>query len=229
MGRLCHNAGMLEFTLFSAFIVGFLGGGHCVGMCGGIVSAVSLSLPGQRPKAHYMLAYNAGRITSYAIAGLIAGLIGASGFFLEHVLPIEKFLYGLASIILILLGLYLAGVWSGILVLERLGGVLWKHIQPVSRHFLPLHSAAQAYALGMIMGWLPCGLVYSVLVAALASGSAARGAMLMLVFGCGTLPTMLMMGMAAVRLKAFLQRAWVRQGSGWLVFGFGVIGLIRLF
>jgi len=83
--------------------------------------------------------------------------------------------------------------------------------------------------LGLLWGWLPCGLVYSVLVAALATGSALEGGALMLAFGLGTLPALLAMGMAAVRLKRFLQHLWVRRGSGLLVLTFGVVGLMRLF
>ncbi len=219
---------MPELSLISALIVGLLGGGHCVGMCGGIVSAVSLALPGQRPRVDFLLAYNAGRIASYTAAGALAGAIGASGFFMQHVLPVEQLLYALASVMLVVLGLYLAGLWQGVLVLERLGGVLWKHIQPVSRHFLPMRSLPRALALGAVMGWLPCGLVYSVLVAALATGSVAQGALLMLAFGLGTLPTLMAMGLAAARLKNFLQHIWVRRGAGLLVMAFGVLGLWRV-
>jgi uncharacterized protein len=219
---------MPELSLISAFLVGLLGGGHCVGMCGGIVAAVTLSLPGQRSRAPYLLAYNSGRIASYALAGVLAGLIGASGFFLHHVLPVEKLLYALASLMLVVLGLYLAGLWQGVLVLERIGGVVWKRVQPLSQKLLPLRSAPQAFALGLVWGWLPCGLVYSVLVVALATGSGARGGLLMLAFGLGTLPTLLAMGMTAVRLKIFLQHIWVRRISGLLVLGFGAAGLVRL-
>jgi len=219
---------MPELSLISAFLVGLLGGGHCVGMCGGIVSAVSLTLPGQKPKSAYLLAYNGGRISSYVLAGILAGFIGASSFFLGHVLPVETLLYALASLMLVVLGLYLAGFWQGVLVLERLGGLLWKRIQPMSKRFLPLRSTPRAFLLGMVMGWLPCGLVYSVLVAALATGSALQGGLLMLAFGLATLPTLLAMGMAALRLKAFLQHVWVRRFSGLLVLAFGLIGLIRL-
>ena len=219
---------MPELSLISAFLVGLLGGGHCVGMCGGIVGAVTLTLPGQRPKVAYLFAYNGGRIASYTFAGVLAGLIGASGFFLNQVLPVERLLYALASLMLVVLGLYLAGVWQGVLVLERLGGILWKRVQPLSKKLLPLRSVPQAFALGLVWGWLPCGLVYSVLVAALATGSATQGGLLMLAFGLGTLPTLLAMGMAAVRLKGILQNLWVRRVSGLLVLGFGVVGLLRV-
>ena len=219
---------MLELSLASAFLVGLLGGGHCAGMCGGIVGAVSLSLPGSRPRIGFLLAYNLGRIASYGAAGLLAGAIGASSFFLDHVLPVERVLYALASVMLILLGLYLAGIWRGVVVLETVGGKLWRQVQPWSKRFLPVRTLPQALALGSIWGWLPCGLVYSVVVAALATGSPWRGAALMLAFGLGTLPALLAMGMAAVRMRAVLQHVWVRRLSGLVVIGFGLLGLWRL-
>jgi sulfite exporter TauE/SafE len=219
---------MLELSLASAFLVGLLGGGHCAGMCGGIVSAVSLSLPGSRPRIGFLLAYNLGRIASYGAAGLLAGAIGASSFFLDHVLPVERVLYALASVMLILLGLYLAGIWRGVVVLETVGGKLWRQVQPWSKRFLPVRTLPQALALGSIWGWLPCGLVYSVVVAALATGSPWHGGALMLAFGLGTLPALLAMGMAAVRMRAVLRHVWVRRLSGLVVIGFGLLGLWRL-
>src|SRR5450830_62321 len=220
---------MIELSLIGAFLVGLLGGGHCAGICGGIVGAVTMTLPKSRPKIGFLLAYNAGRITSYTLVGVLAGVIGASSFFLEHVLPIERILYGLASVMLIVLGLYLAGIWHGVTKLEKIGSVIWKKLQPLSKRFLPVTTVSQAFLLVIIWGWLPCGLVYSVLVAALATGSPAQGGMLMLAFGLGTLPVLLAMGMAAVSLKGWLQNIWVRRISGLLVLGFGVVGLIRLF
>ncbi len=219
---------MLELSLISAFLVGLLGGGHCVGMCGGIVGAVSIHLPQSKPKVPFLLAYNAGRILSYAIAGAIAGLVGASSFFLEHVLPIQHVLYGISSLMLIVLGLYLAGIWHGVTYLEKAGKAIWKTLQPYSKRYIPVQSFRQAFILGGLWGWLPCGLVYSVLIAAIATGSVMSGGLLMLAFGLGTLPTLLTMGMAAVRLKTVLQNIWVRRASGLLVLGFGLEGLLKL-
>ncbi|MEZ0318156.1 MAG: sulfite exporter TauE/SafE family protein [Methylophilaceae bacterium] len=219
---------MLELSLTAAFLVGLLGGGHCAGMCGGIVGAVTISLPGSKPKLPYLLGYNFGRIASYTIAGLIAGAVGASSFFLSHVLPIEKILYGLASVMLIFLGLYLSGISAALTKVESLGHVIWKRIQPYGKRFIPVQNPAQAFCLGLVWGWLPCGLVYSVLIAAIATGKPLQGALLMLAFGVGTLPTLLAMGLAAVRLKSLLQQSWVRRLSGLLVLGFGVAGLLRL-
>ncbi|ADQ85614.1 conserved hypothetical protein [Methylovorus sp. MP688] len=209
-------------------MVGLLGGGHCAGMCGGIVGAVSMSLPGARPRLPFLLAYNGGRILSYTLAGVLAGALGASSFFLGHILPIQKILYGLSSVMLVLLGLYLAGVWHGVTYVERLGSVLWRQLQPLSKRLLPVQSPWQAILLGAVWGWLPCGLVYSVLVAALAAGNALQGGLLMLAFGLGTLPTLLAMGMAAVKLKKVLQQGWLRKLSGLAVILFGLFGLYRV-
>lgn len=220
---------MLEFSLTAALLAGLLGGGHCVGMCGGIVGAVTMTLPGNRPRLPFVLAYNAGRIASYSLAGIIAGAVGASSFFLDHVLPVEKVLYALASVMLVLLGLYLAGIWRVLTRLEALGGRLWQHLQPYSKRLLPVRTLSQSLLLGMLWGWLPCGLVYSVLVAAVASGSPAQGGLLMLAFGLGTLPTLLAMGMTAVRLKRLLQQLWFRRLSGLVIAGFGLLALYRMF
>lgn len=219
---------MLELSLTAAFLVGLLGGGHCVGMCGGIVGAVTMTLPGSKPKWPFLLSYNLGRIGSYTLAGVVAGGIGASSFFLEQVLPIEKVLYALASLMLVLLGLYLAGIWRVLTRLEAVGGKLWQHIQPYSRRLLPVRTIAQSLLLGMLWGWLPCGLVYSVLVAAIATANPLQGGLLMLAFGLGTLPTLLAMGMAAVRLKSLLQNPWFRRLSGLAIAGFGLAGLLSL-
>lgn len=226
---------MIELSLISAFLVGLLGGGHCVGMCGGIVSAVSMHLPNQsknthqkHPKIFFLIAYNAGRILSYTLAGVLAGLIGASSFFLNHVLPIQHMLYLVSSVMLILLGLYLAGFWHGITVIENVGRALWVKLQPYSKRYIPVQNLKQAFVLGGLWGWLPCGLVYSVLIAAIATGSALNGGLLMLAFGLGTLPTLLAMGMTAVKLKTALQNVWVRRVSGLLVLGFGILGIFNL-
>jgi len=223
---------MIELSLLSAFLVGLLGGGHCVGMCGGIVGAVSMHLPNQtknQPKILFLIAYNAGRILSYTLAGLLAGLIGASSFFLNHVLPIQHLLYFISSLMLILLGLYLAGFWAGLTYIENAGRGIWAKLQPYSKRFIPVQNLTHAFALGGLWGWLPCGLVYSVLIASIATGSAISGGLLMLAFGLGTLPTLLVMGMIAVKLKATLQNVWIRRASGLLVLVFGLVGILRLF
>ena len=219
---------MPEISYVSVFLVGLLGGVHCVGMCGGIVTALSLSSTTRRPALPMLLAYNFGRIASYALAGAIVGAIGASTILLERFVPAERVLYGLANIMLILLGLYLAGLSRAVLALERVGSVVWARLQPLMKRFIPVRTLPQAFFTGAVWGWLPCGLVYSVLISALATGSAAHGALLMLAFGAGTLPNLLAMGLFAQRLQTLTRKPGVRLAAGLLVAAFGVWGLTRL-
>ena len=209
------------------FMVGLLGGTHCVGMCGGIVTALSLQLPGKGTHFFYHVAYSLGRITSYTVAGVIVGAVGSSTLLLEGFLPMQQVLYVLANLMLVLLGLYLAGIWHAVIYFERIGGVLWKRLQPFMKRLLPVKSVPRAFLVGTIWGWLPCGLVYSVLVSALASGNALHGGLLMLAFGLGTLPNLLAMGVFAQQLKFWMQNKATRLVAGCLVAGFGVWGLFR--
>ncbi len=214
---------MASVDLLTAFIVGLLGGVHCVGMCGGIVSALSLGQPQGRPATllSFQLAYNLGRISSYVIAG---ALMGAVGFFFSAMLPVQmgqKVLLSVAAVFLILLGLYLAGWLNWLARIEQVGGVLWKRIEPLGRGLLPVRSLRQALALGLLWGWLPCGLVYTALVWTVSSGGALKGALLMLAFGFGTLPNLLLMGSAASWLARFTRKPHIRQIAGALILVYG--------
>ena len=223
----------MDFAPYLAvFLVGLLGGVHCVGMCGGIVSALSVNtvrLPGHsnRSELPVHLAYNLGRVASYTVAGAAMGALGSLGLLLENFLPVQLTLYVLANLMLVALGLYLTGVTAALGFLERLGQRLWHRFQPLTRRFLPVRSPAQALPLGMLWGFLPCGMVYSVLTTALLSGNAVRGAGLMLAFGLGTLPNLLLAGLLAKHLRDLTRRKVVRLASGLLVLGFGVFGLVN--
>ncbi len=216
---------MPDSAYLALFLVGLLGGTHCVGMCGGIVGALSLGAPA-RWSMH--LAYNAGRIISYAAAGALAGVLGAASLSLDGQAPVRLTLYLLANLMLVALGLYLLGVTRALAFTERAGQHLWRLIQPLTRRFLPARTIAQAFPLGLLWGWLPCGLVYSALATALSAGSSERGALLMLAFGLGTLPNLLLAGILLARLNEFVRRPVVRIASGLLVLGFGIYGLIGL-
>lgn len=214
----------------AVFLIGLLGGVHCAGMCGGIVSVLSaqtVRLPGAPSGLPLHLAYNLGRISSYVIAGALVGAIGSFGLLFKDMLPVQMALYVAANLMMIALGLYLTGFTRSLAFTERLGQSLWKRIQPHTRRFLPVRSVAQAYPLGLLWGWLPCGMVYGVLTAALLSGSAQRGAATMLAFGLGTLPNLLLAGLLLQRLRSIVQVRWVRLGSGLLVMAFGIWGLVN--
>lgn len=218
---------MTEFSLLTALLAGLLGGVHCVGMCGGIVAAFSFRADGSTPPFRLHLAYNLGRVSSYVLFGTLAGALGAS-LKLTGFMPVQTLLYVLAQAVMILLGLYLAGFNRWVLIFERAGGGLWRMVKPLFQKLLPVRSLPQAVLAGMAWGWLPCGLVYSVLVSALAAGSAPSGAALMLAFGLGTLPNLLGMGLFARQLQPFMQQRWVRRAAGLMVAGFGVWGLLTL-
>lgn len=216
---------MPDSAYLALFLVGLLGGTHCVGMCGGIVGALAMGAPG-RWSMH--LAYNAGRILSYTVAGAAAGALGAASMSLEGQMPVRLVLYLLANLMLVALGFYLLGVTRALAFTERAGQHLWRRLQPLTRRFLPARTVGQALPLGFLWGWLPCGLVYSALATSLTAGSAGRGALLMLLFGLGTLPNLLLAGILFARLNEFVRRPVVRTLSGLLVLGFGLYGLLAL-
>jgi sulfite exporter TauE/SafE len=218
---------MPELSLLASFLVGFLGGAHCVGMCGGIVAAMSFQGSVRQPFSMH-LGYNLGRILSYTLAGALAGLIGSAAFLSDRLLPLQQGLYVVAQWVLILLGLYLAGLSQAVRLLERAGGALWARLQPHLARMLPIRSPIQALLAGGLWGWLPCGLTYSVLVSALASGGVVQGAGLMFAFGLGTLPNLLAMGWAADRLRAIAADRRIRRLAGLAVALFGVWGLGRM-
>ena len=206
--------------LISALVLGLLGGGHCLGMCGGLMGALTLAIPPEQRgrRLQLLLAYNLGRILSYASAGLLFGLAGwavASS-------PAAMLLRIVAGLLLISMGLYLGGWWSGLTRIEALGRGLWRHIQPVASRLLPVSSLPRALLLGALWGWLPCGLVYSTLLWAASQGDALDSGLLMLAFGLGTWRVLLAPGMAAERLTDLLRRRGVRMAGGLLVILFGL-------
>jgi sulfite exporter TauE/SafE len=207
----------------AVFLTGLLGGVHCAGMCGGIVAALSGQAGSSRLPLH--LAYNLARVTSYAAAGALAGIVGSLGLLLDGVLPVQLALYILANAMLIALGLYLTGVTRIATAMERLGMGLWRRLQPLTRRLLPADTLPRALGLGLLWGWLPCGLVYGVLATALLSGNALDGAAIMAAFGLGTVPNLLLAGLAMRRFTSRLQARPVRVAAGSLVLGFGVYGL----
>jgi sulfite exporter TauE/SafE len=220
--------------LAAAFLVGLLGGVHCVGMCAGIVGTLTMALPpGSRARpgllAIYQLAYNVGRLSGYALAGALMGGVGQLAVAVMPVQYAQRALYAVAAVFMILVGLYLGGWWPAIERLERLGGLLWRRLEPVGRRLLPVRSVGRAAAVGLVWAWIPCGLVYSVLVWSVSAGNAANGALLMLAFGLGTLPTLMGLGLLAGAAARVTGQTWVRRLAGALVTGFGLYALWQLF
>jgi len=215
----------------TAFLVGLAGGVHCAAMCGGIVAALNLRASVSMPagaRFGRQLAYSLGRVASYAFAGAVAGGVGGLGLLYDGVLPARLILLIIANALIILLGLYLAGLGTAVLALERAGGVVWRTLARLGARLTPAETSPRALAVGLAWGWIPCGLVYSVLATALVSGSALAGAGVMAAFGLGTLPNLLAMGLVAQKLQRFLRRPRVRLAAGLAVALLGVIGLARV-
>jgi len=219
---------MTEFSIIAVFFVGLLGGVHCLGMCGSLVGILTGQLPKSGSHWQFHLAYSVGRVASYTIAGALAGAVGQAGLMFRDVIPVQHLLFALSSLMLIALGLYLAGIWGAVRRIEGVGRRLWMRIQPLTRGLFPVSTPLRAFLLGTLWGWLPCGLVYSVLITALASGHALNGAGVMLAFGLGTLPNLLAIGLFWEKIKSWVQSSRVRRVAGLLVVCFGVYGLVKV-
>lgn len=213
----------------AALLIGFLGAGHCIAMCGGVAAAFSMAIPPTQRRWQwlYLLSYNAGRIISYALAGALVGGVFAGLADISLGKQGLLWLRLLAGIMMVLLGLYLARWWSGLLALERLGNGLWRHIKPLAGRFVPFRHPLAALPFGMIWGWLPCGLVYSALTWSAVSGGAASGALVMALFGLGTLPTLLALGGLAGSLRHWLNHPGFRRFSGILLIFYGLFSFYQ--
>ena len=218
----------MELALPAAMAaLGLASGLHCAGMCGGIVTAFSLvhrkENRGCSPVSPLrLLAFNGGRISSYAAGGAIVGTLGSLGWYASGA---QAGLSVLASVVLIFVGVHLAGLRGPMRFLESLGVPLWRRIQPLAGRLTSEPGLPAAYCAGLAWGWLPCGLVYGALTAAAFAGSPAQGAAAMLAFGLGTLPWLLAAGVAAARLRSWMASKPIRLGVGGAVLGFGVFGL----
>ena len=169
----------------------------------------------------YVLAYNIGRITSYVIAGAIVGYLGSRITLFST--SGGQILNIISGVFLALLALYIGNWWRILTRLESAGKYLWRYIQPFSKHFTEMKSPIYALPYGFIWGWLPCGLVYSTLTWSMASGSLVNGAVTMLAFGLGTLPSLLLLGSSAVSIKKILSKVYVRQGIALILLVFSLL------
>ncbi len=224
-----------EYGIVGAFIVGLMGAAHCVGMCAGIVGALSsqqdtrpiTGLAQRKPNMPFakqlslVLNYNLGRISSYTLAGAMVGGFASGLGTLFNIDAYLLFLRVLAGFMMIATGLYIAQFWAGVMQIEHIGKFVWRWLAPMAQKFIPVETPRQAIAAGLLWGWLPCGLVYSTLTWSVAANSALEGGLIMLAFGLGTLPALLSMGMAATQLSFWVQKKSVRKFSGIILILFG--------
>lgn len=208
----------MELTFISAFFVGLFSTVHCLGMCGGIIGALTFSLPEhiRNNRWHlipYVSAYNIGRISSYCLAGALVGGLGES---IIGLLPYygHLVLQLIASLLMIGIGLYLAGWFPAFAKIEHIGKPVWKKLEPISQKLIPVKSPGHAYIFGLVWGWLPCGLVYTALIWSATASSAKDGALLMLAFGAGTLPAVMIAGILTGWLTRLIRSSYVRPLVG---------------
>jgi len=207
--------GMDPAVWVAAFLAGLLGSGHCFGMCGGIAGSLgALSGASQRSIVLPALQFNLGRMLGYAILGAVAaGVLGAAGEIMA-LKPLGKWLRGLTALMVLLIGLRFLFDWRGLDLIEKGGAGLWRRIAPFAVRISRRHDWIGRLGLGVCWGFLPCGLVYTVLVTAASTGSVPAGAGTMVAFGAGTLPAMLGLTVAAPALSSFLGDRFVRRIVG---------------
>lgn len=201
--------------------IGLLGAGHCVGMCGGIVAA--LGFGSDKGSVRLIVAYNIGRVFSYACAG---GVVAGLGYASANYLALAPVLRGIAGLLLIGMGLTIGGWWRGLSWLERGGSLLWRHIRPLGQRLLPVRSTGSAIMLGMVWGWLPCGLVYTALAFAATAESPFEGMAQMAAFGLGTMPAVILGGFSSGKVGQILQNKKFRMVFALLLIVYGVWTLL---
>ena len=209
-------------VLVTAFLAGLLGSGHCFGMCGGIAGSLGALSGGSDRRSLVMpaLQFNLGRMVGYAILGAIAaGIIGAAGEIMA-LKAYGKWLRVITAAMVMLIGLRFLIDWRGLDIIEKGGAGIWKKIGPLASRVSQRHDWVGRTGLGILWGFLPCGLVYTVLMTAASTGNSASGALTMFAFGAGTAPAMMGLTVAAPALSTFLSDKLVRR-----IVGFSLIVL----
>lgn len=217
---------MSDSLIFMAFVTGLLGTGHCIGMCGGLVSALSLSEAGRKGGWLFHLLYNLGRITTYTFIGAVVGWLGSALAYTDHFKIVTRSLLIGSDIFVILIGLGTAGLfaWMNISKLDFPGPMQAMTLAVGSLRRLP--PALSALPLGLLFGFIPCGYLYAVAITAAQSASMTTGAFMLFAFGLGTAPSLLLFGGAAHWLSG-RARSWMLRIAGLIVAAMGVINLIK--
>lgn len=201
----------LSALLVASLLLGVGGAPHCAGMCGGIASSFSFAIPEPLRQGRKLWVwqglFSAGRVTTYTAMGAVAGALSHQ---LLSRLPAPNMAIGLglSAIFMLLLAAHFAGKQAGLHLVEAAGKRLWQRIQPATRGLMPVDQPLKAYLLGVLWGWLPCGLIYSALALAATSGTAISGALIMAVFGIVTVFPVATTGVIASRLTQFRKGMW---------------------
>ncbi len=210
-----------EFThsYLVAFLMGLFSSMHCIGMCGSIIGTLTLSLSQEIRNNKALLVpfvfnYNFGRITSYTVAGALAGIIQTIVTIQLGDIHGHRLLQILSAAVMTSAGLYIAGWFPRFAYIEKLGVHIWKRIEPLGRRLIPVKNRMQAYWFGMVWGWLPCGLVYTALALSATAGDISKSALTMLAFGLGTLPAVMGVGIMTGVLTRLSKMQRFKQAIG---------------
>ncbi|MDH3454499.1 MAG: sulfite exporter TauE/SafE family protein [Desulfuromonadales bacterium] len=209
-----------------AFITGLMGAGHCIGMCGGLVGALSLSEAGQKGGWLFHLLYNAGRITTYTFIGAVVGWLGSALAYTDQFKLLTRSLLLASDLFIILVGLGTAGMfaWLNASDLDFPGPM--KTMAAAVHRLRKLPPPLAALPLGLLFGFLPCGYLYAVAITAAQSAEVSTGALMLLAFGLGTAPSLLIFG-SATHWLGNRARTWMLRIAGLLVAGMGIINLLK--
>lgn len=209
-------------SLLTALLLGLFGASHCLVMCGGIAAAAG-NVGGEH-KLRAAILFNIGRLSSYTFAGFVVGYAGL--WLAEQHQLLMLLLRSIAGIMLILMGLYISKWATWLTHVEKLGQFIWRFIQPSAQKRLGKSDMSSQLILGMLWGWLPCGLIYSTLSWVAANGSPIDGALAMLAFGTGTLPAIFSATLASASIMSVINHKAVRTIAAVLLIGYGVWTLI---
>lgn len=220
----------MSTLIAGAFVLGLASTLHCLGMCGGIIGALTFGLPetireNRKRLLPFVSAYNIGRLSSYSLLGALAGLFGEQLFNLVSPQAGHRLLQWLATGLMVGIGLYLAGWLPRFAMIEKMGVPVWKKLSPIARKLTPIDSPLKAFGFGLLWGWLPCGMVYSALVWSSTSGGAGNGALLMLAFGAGTLPATMGAGIFTGWIARLSKNMRARRLTGISIIVLAVAGL----
>jgi sulfite exporter TauE/SafE len=224
---------MAQSALIAAFVAGLLGGLHCLAMCGGYVTALAAAPAGKqlpilpaRALLFRQFVTHGGRLAAYAALGGLFGAAGGGALGVDWA-PLQRVLYLVANLMLIVLAVAIARGASPMAWLERAGLALYRRLLPVVGPLAAGRGLPSRFGLGVLWGLTPCGLVYGVLPVAMLSGNAASGALVMLLFGLGTLPNLVAAGYALARVQSFVTRPAVRYTAATVIIAFALVGLWR--
>ena len=224
-------------VLISAWLVGLLGGVHCLSMCGGFIAAMSVrdarsesgtaALLPARVIVRRELGYHAGRLGAYVLLGAAFGAAGAVALRTADLMSIQRALYVVANLFLLLLGTSLVTRSVGVQAMQRVGARAFGAAVPLLQPILRRPGTMGRVSLGIVWGFVPCALVYGALPLALFSGGGWQGAAVMLAFGVGTLPNLLATKLLIARATPLFARAQWRVAAAVLIVAFAVVGIYR--